>query len=468
MRLQEALVGIVGSPHVLTDPAEIEPYVTEQRQRFVGRAAVVVRPGSTDEVARVVAACAATGAPVVPIGGNTSLCGGATADDPNAVVVDLRRMNAVRAIDPVGRTVIVDAGCTVAAVRDAARAVGSSLALSFGAEGSATIGGAVSTNAGGVNVVRHGMVRRHVLGLEVVLADGRVLDDLRSVHKDNTGYALSQLFVGAEGTLGVVTAVALHLSGPVADRVVALLDVPDLSAALSVLGQVRSASDDRLTSFEVVDRAALDLVERYCPEVAVPLAPRAWAVLVELTSSRPRSDIADVLERAVGAGAAEGTVDDAIVAPSEQAAAALWRLRDAVPEAERRAGGSIKHDVSVPLPAVPELVMRCRQEVTRLAPAATTVVFGHLGDGNVHLNVVGVAPEGELAVTDAILAVVHELRGSFSAEHGVGRLKRDALLRYRDPVALDVMNALKRALDPAGTMNPGVMLPGPGPGSVRS
>ncbi len=463
MNLHSTLVDLIGARHVVVDPAEIAPYLSDHRQRFVGRAAAVVRPATTGEVAGVVRACAAAGAPVVPFGGNTSLCGGATADDPRAVVIDLRRMHAVRSIDPVGRTIVVDAGCTVGAVRDAARAAGCSLALSFGAEGSATIGGAVSTNAGGVNVVRYGMVRRQVLGVEVVLADGRVLDDLRTLHKDNTGYALSQLFVGAEGTLGVVTAVALHLNGPVAERVVALLDVPDLPAALAVLGTVRSASDDRLTSFEVADRAALDLVERHCPEVAVPLAPRSWAVLVELSSARTRSDVADVLERALGVCAAEGTVDDAIVAPSEHAAAELWRLRDAVPEAERRAGGSIKHDVSVPLPAVPDLVDRCRREVQRVAPGASTVVFGHLGDGNAHLNVVGVPPEGESAVTQAVLEVVHDLHGSFSAEHGIGRSKREALLRYRDPVALEVMITLKHALDPTGIMNPGVMLPGPNP-----
>ena len=454
---------LLGERQVLTAVEDLAPYCTDWRGRYSGRALCVVLPGSTEQVAAVVRACAAAGVAIVPQGGNTGLCGGATPVG-GEVVVCLRRMNRIRAIDADNNSITVEAGCTLQAVQEAAAAVERLFPLSLAAEGSATLGGNLSTNAGGVQVLRYGNTRELTLGLEVVLADGRVWNGLRALRKDNTGYDLKHLFIGAEGTLGLITAATLKLFPRPRVHATAWVAVPDPTAALRLLGLLRDAAGDNVTAFEIVGRTALELVLRHIPNARNPLAGKPeWQVLIEL--SGVRDDLAATLEQALQDAAELGLVDDAALAASETQTAALWALRENVSEAQRMEGVSIKHDIAVPVSSVAEFILRADAALQAAFPAVRIVCFGHMGDGNLHYN--QSRPDAQsnaefiaqtAAVNRVVHDLVHELGGSISAEHGLGQLKRDDVRRYKSGTEMDLMRAVKRALDPHGLMNPGKLL----------
>ena len=457
------LAGIVGESRVLTRTEDTAAYCTDWRGRYTGEPLCVVIPGTTAEVSAVVRACIEAGAAIVPQGGNTGLCGGATPVGGEVVVV-LARLNRIRAVDPDNNSITVEAGCTLHSVQEAAREAGRLFPLSLAAEGSATIGGNLSTNAGGVQVLRYGNARELALGLEVVLPDGRVWDGLRGLRKDNTGYDLKQLFIGAEGTLGLITAATLKLFPQPRARATAWVAVPDPSAAVALLGRVREAAGDNVTAFEIIGRPALQLVLRHIPDARDPLAGEpGWQVLVELSGAR--DDLAETLEAALGSAAAAGLVDDAVLATSVAQEDALWALRENISEAQKIEGVSIKHDVSVPVSRIAEFIARADAALRGNFPEVRIVCFGHIGDGNLHYN--QSKPDAEsnaefIARTGAVNRIVHdlvhELGGSISAEHGLGQLKREEVLRYKSRVEMDLMRAVKHALDPRGLMNPGKLL----------
>jgi FAD/FMN-containing dehydrogenase len=460
------LAAAVGPSHVLTAPADLAPRLTDWRGRYTGRALALVRPGSTAEVAAVVATCHEFGVPIVPQGGNTSMCGAATPDaSGNALLLSLGRMQRVRAIDAANATLTVEAGATLAAAQDAARAQGLLFPLSLAAEGTATVGGVLSTNAGGTAVLRYGNARELVLGLEVVLADGRVWDGLRGLRKDNTGYDLKQLFVGAEGTLGVVTAAVLKLFPAPRSQATALVAVPDPAAAVALLGALRGRLADRLTGFELIGALPLALCRKHHPALPDPLPGHAWYVLVQADDAAQDAPTATDLEAALGAAAGRGLVADATIAQSQAQAAALWALRENISEGQRREGPNVKHDISLPVSAIPRFLDEAAQALRAAFPGVRFVTFGHVGDGNLHYNLS--APEGEDAtafMANAPVAnrVVHDIvaahGGSISAEHGIGQLKRDELARYKSALELELMRRVKDALDPQGLMNPGKVL----------
>jgi D-lactate dehydrogenase (cytochrome) len=427
-----------------------------------------VLPRSTPEVAAVLSICTDAGIGVVPHGGNTSYCGGATPDESGRqIVLALARMNRVREVDAANFSITAEAGCVLADLQRAAAEAGRYFPLSLGAEGSCQIGGNLSTNAGGLAALRYGVARELTLGLEVVLPDGRVIEGLKSLRKDNTGYDLRHLFIGAEGTLGVITAASLKLFPAPRTVATAFVAVTGLTAAVGLLARLREATGDAVTSFELLPRLAVELVCRHVPGCRDPFErPHDWYVLCEIASSRDDPALRSLLEEALGAALEEGSVRDAVLAESGAQRDAFWRLRESVPEAQRSDGASIKHDVSVPVAQLPAFVTRATEAVLAVAPAGRMIVYGHVGDGNLHFNVsqpVGAPAQDFLAlasaVADAVYAQVREFRGSISAEHGIGRLKRDALGRYKDQVDLDLMRSLKRAIDPRGIMNPGKVLP---------
>lgn len=467
--LLDRLKSIVGPSGWIDDPATIAPYLVDQRGLYRGRAALLLRPASTEEVAAVVRQCAEARVGIVPQGGNTGLVGGATPDpEGRQVLLCLERMNRIRAIDPLDYTMIVEAGCILRQVQEAAAKVDRLFPLSLGAEGSCQIGGTLSTNAGGTNVLRYGNARELVLGLEVVLPDGRIWNGLRTLRKDNTGYDLKQLFLGAEGTLGIITAAALRLFPMPRERVTGFVAVRDLNAALELLARCRAGSGDRVSSFELLPRSGIELALRHVPDAIDPLAgTHDWYVLIELTSSLAGEGLRATLERILAEALEAGLVVDATIAQSGAAADRLWRLREAIVEAQRYAGAAMKHDVAVPVSRVPDFVAQASAAVAAALPGVRIIPFGHLGDGNVHFNLN--RPEesddaGFLARRAEITAIVHDiaasLGGSISAEHGVGRLRRDDLPRYKSAVELDLMRRVKAALDPDGIMNPGkVLLP---------
>ncbi|MDH4181514.1 MAG: FAD-binding oxidoreductase [Betaproteobacteria bacterium] len=460
------LAAAVGPSHVLTAPADLAPWLTDWRGRYTGRALALVRPGSTAEVAAVVAACREHGVPIVPQGGNTSMCGAATPDTSgNALLLSLGRMHRVRAIDSANATLTVEAGVTLAAAQDAARAQDMLFPLSLASEGSATVGGVLSTNAGGTAVLRYGNARELVLGLEVVLADGRVWDGLRGLRKDNTGYDLKQLFVGAEGTLGIVTAAVLKLFPAPRSQATAFVAVPDPAAAVALLGGLRGRLADRLTGFELIGALPLALCRKHHPALPDPLPGHAWYVLVQADDGAQDAPTAADLEAALGAAAERGLVADATIAQSQAQAAALWALRENISEGQRREGPNVKHDISLPVSAIPRFLDEAAHSLRAALPGVRFVTFGHLGDGNLHYNLS--APEREdatafMANAPAANRIVHDLvaahGGSISAEHGIGQLKRDELARYKSALELELMRRVKDALDPQGLMNPGKVL----------
>mgnify|MGYP000976066728 FL=1 len=459
--LVSRFAAIVGANHAITDPLEQEGYLVEERGLYHGRTAAVLRPGSVEEVSAILTLASETGTPIVPQGGNTGLVGGQIPFD-GEIVLSLRRLDRLREIDVVSNTMTCEAGMLLATVQDAAAKVDRFFPLSLGSEGSCTIGGNLATNAGGIAALAYGLARDLVLGLEVVLADGRIWHGLNKLKKDNTGYDLKDLFIGAEGTLGVITAAVLKLFPAPTTVETAFAGVPSLDAALDLFALTQEMTGGATKSFELIGRLPIAFALRHGPGLRDPLAaPYPWYVLVELTASR-RGNLRDTLEEVLATALERGLIGDAAIADSLDQRRAFWRLREFIVEAQKLEGGSIKHDISVPIAAVPEFITQADAAVEALVPGARPVPFGHLGDGNIHYNVsqpVGADKEAYLArwqeMNDCVHAVVRKLGGSISAEHGIGRLKREDLVRVKDPVALDLMRALKRTLDPKGILNPG-------------
>jgi FAD/FMN-containing dehydrogenase len=463
----ERLREILGADGLLTAAADCAPFLTDHRRLFQGAALAVALPRSVTQVSQLLSLCDAQRVGVVPHGGNTGYCGGATADESGRqLVLSLRRLNRIRSLEAANYSLIAEAGCVLAQVQRAADEADRYFPLSLGSEGSCQIGGNLSTNAGGVSVLRYGMMRDLVLGLEVVLADGRVLPALSTLRKDNTGYDVRSLFLGAEGTLGVITAASLRLFPKIRARATALAAVPEVRAAVELLARLRDASSDRVNSFELIPRIAIELTTRHIPGVTDPLErPYPWYVLCELASARAAEPLDAVLEESLGSALIQGVVLNAALARSERERAALWKLRESIPEAQRLEGAGLKHDVSVPVAALAQFVTRASQWVSANVPDGLLIAYGHVGDGNLHFNV-SVAPGAErerfLAREEPVRRAIHdlvsELGGSFSAEHGIGRLKVGELERYTSPVELALMRAVKRAFDPHGIMNPGKVL----------
>ena len=426
----------------------------------------VLRPADTAELAAAVRVCVAHGVAMVPQGGNTSMVGGAVPNAAGQVVVSLARLNRVRAVDALDMTMTVEAGVTLKAAQDAAAELGCLLPLSISSEGTAQVGGVLATNAGGNNTVRYGNARDLVLGIEAVLPDGQVLNGLRRLRKDNTGYCLRQLLVGSEGTLGIIAAAVLKLVPQPREREVTLCAVPSADAALALFGRLQRHDPASLIAFEYMNGTGMELVLRHIPGAVLPVSPAAHYCLVELATPREAAGLRAGLEQALEAALEEGVVLDAVVAGSEAQRAALWRLREEHAEAQKREGASVKNDVSVPVSRVPELLRRGEAAVAALVPGARCVAFGHIGDGNIHFNFAQpAAMDGDAflarghAIMDAVGAVVQALDGSFSAEHGVGQLKPYMMDGWRGGAELDAMRRIKAALDPAGLMNPGKVLP---------
>ena len=460
----ERLKAAVGPKGYTTDPDEIAPLCQSWRDNWRGWVPMVVRPANTAEVAAVVAICAETGTPMVPQGGNTGLTGGSQPHDTGAeIILSTTRMNRVREIDTVNNTMTVDAGCILASLQDAASDADRLFPLSLAAEGSCQIGGNLSTNAGGTQVLRYGNARNLVLGLEVVLPDGRIWDGLRGLRKDNTGYDLKQFFIGAEGTLGIITAAVLKLFPKPTEIQTALVAVPDPAASLSLLSRATEAVGEQVTAFELIQRRAIDFVLSNVPGVPDPLEQSyPWYVLMEISGQGPPDSLRDTVEGLLGGGLEDGEVLDAVLAANRAQGQALWKIRESIPEAQNHEGQSVKHDVSVPLSRIAEFIERADQALAAAYPGVRCVAFGHIGDGNIHYN--PAQPLGERgadfakeygAVNRIVHDLISELNGSISAEHGLGRLRRDEARRYKSDVEMDLMQTLKDALDPTNIMNPG-------------
>jgi FAD/FMN-containing dehydrogenase len=463
----DELKAAVGSGSWFDSPADLAPYVVDFRGLYRGATPLVLMPRDSREVCRILEICNRREAAVVPHGGNTSYCGAATPDESGTqIVLSMRRLNRIRRLDGADYSMIVESGCTLAEAQGAARTVDRLFPLSLGSEGTAQIGGNLSTNAGGTAVLRFGMMRDLVLGLEVVLADGRIVSGLKSLRKDNTGYDVKSLFIGAEGTLGVITAASLKLFPLPADTATALVGVDSPQHALDLLGRLRTAAGDQVTTFELMPQLAVELTVKHIAGVANPLDQgTAWYLLIELTSPNPRQNLAGLLADELQHAAADGVVKDAMIATSIAQSLAMWKLRESVPEAQRHHGASLKHDISVPVSSVPKLIEEGSALVRRLVPEGDVVGYGHLGDGNLHFNV-SLRPGADKTaflqrggpLEHAVFDLVDSLGGSISAEHGIGKLKAAEFASRADPVELAVMRDLKRALDPKGILNPGKIL----------
>ena len=474
--LHEAVAAIVGARHVLTADADTAPFVTDWRDRYHGRALLVARPGSAAEVAEIIALCAGRGVPVVPQGGNTGLCGAATPDaDGRAVVLRLDRLNRIRDIDTVGGTMLVEAGCVLQTIQEAAEAAGLLFPLSLGAEGSCQIGGNIATNAGGTAVLRYGPTRDLVLGLEVVLPDGTVCDWMAPLRKNTTGYDLKQLFVGAEGTLGIITAAAVKVFPKPAQTATAMVTIAGPEDGLRLLERLRAQIGDRLSSFEVINRAQVDTVLRHMPGTAMPFAePSPWYLVIEATDTMTQYDLHAVLLALLEAALEAGIIGDAVVPASTAQAEGLWQVRHSVSEANKRAGYGVTHDTAVPLRSQAEFVRAIERRIPPEFPDADVLMVGHMGDGNIHVVVMldeamAATHAGRIAATARINAIVDEvtlsLRGTISAEHGIGQSNKRRLLDGRGEGDVALMRRIKAALDPDALLNPGKMFdPAPGPG----
>ena len=445
-------------------PGDMAPYLAEPRGLYQGKAALIARPASTEQVSAVIAVCHEHGIPVVPQGGNTSLVGAAVPDDSGAaIVLSLSRLNRIRSLDAANDTITVEAGCVLANVQAAAAEADRLFPLSLGSEGSCQIGGNLSTNAGGTATLRYGNARELVLGLEVVLPSGEIWDGLRALRKDNTGYDLKQLFIGAEGTLGVITAAVLRLFPPPRDKVTALVGVPEPAAALELLASLRAGTGNAVVAFELISGFASGLALKHIEGVRNPVAgEHPWYVLVELAWSREPGPLREALEGVLAEALDRALVGDAVLADSQGQAEALWRLREAVAEAQAYEGASIKHDIAVPVSKVPEFLARADALVEAAMPGVRVCAFGHLGDGNIHYNLT--QPEGMdgeeflgqwAPMNRLVHGLVDALGGSISAEHGIGQLKRQEIRQYKSEIELNLMRTLKSVLDPKGIMNPG-------------
>jgi FAD/FMN-containing dehydrogenase len=459
------LTEIVGPAHALTDPDRQLPYLREWRDLYQGRASIVLRPATTQEVSRIMALAHDHALPVVPQGGNTGLVGGQIPMH-GEILLSLGRLKRIRAIDAAGYTMTVEAGLTLAAAQAAAHSAGRLFPLSLASEGSCQIGGNLATNAGGVGVLAYGNARQQVLGLEVVLADGRVWDGLKSLKKDNTGYDLKDLFIGSEGTLGVITAAVLKLAPKPAEKATALVTLPDLDAALALFTLAQETAATGLTAFEFMPRLALEFVLRNVPGTRDPFpAPHPWYALLEVSAPKADGTAERLLTEALEAATGRDLVGEAVLARSLAQARDLWRLRESISEAQKPEGGNIKHDISVPVAGIPAFVACANQVVERLCPGARPLAMGHFGDGNVHYNIAqppGMDKERFLARWPEIARAVHDtvvaMGGSISAEHGIGLMKRAELAHAKSPVEMDLMRRIKAALDPKGILNPGKLL----------
>ncbi|MDJ0700446.1 MAG: FAD-binding oxidoreductase [Woeseiaceae bacterium] len=460
--LLERLKDIVGPRGWTTDPHELEPHLTEWRGVVHGATPIMVSPASVRQVADIVNACRAASVALVPQGGNTGLCAGAVPDaSGEQVLLSLSRLNRIRSIDADDFSMTVDAGCVLADVRSAAEEAGRLFALSLGAEGSCQIGGNLATNAGGINVIRYGTARSQVLGLEVVLADGRVWNGLRRLRKDTAGYDLKQLFIGSEGTLGIITGASLKLFPPPGDTQVALLGLDAAERAVELLAQLRTRLGDSIQAFELIGDRPIRWVERHIPGASLPFSERhRWYALIEAAAAD-----GDALQSHLLRALESGAVTDVVVAKNESEAEALWRIRHSISEAEKQEGACLKHDISVPIGAMADFLRRGEKLLADLCPDARLVAFGHVGDGNLHYNVA--QPAGGDAgaflartevISGAVYDLVRDLGGSISAEHGIGTLKKAWMHKYADPVEIDLMRTLKQALDPGNLLNPGKVI----------
>ena len=454
--LIEQLKEIVGPKGWSTDPIDLELKLTDWRRTFTGATPIVVSPASTDEVAAVVRACAKAQVALVPQGGNTGMCAGAVPDESGAqIVLCMARMNAIRDVDAMNYSMEVEAGCILHDVQNAANEEDRLFALSLGAEGSCQIGGNISTNAGGVNVVRYGTARAQVLGLEAVLADGTVVSSLRSLRKDTAGYDLKQLFIGSEGTLGIITAATLKLFPLPGDITTVMFALKSSGDAVRLLSHVRGSIGDRIEAFELISSFVLDLVLKHIPDLPLPFADdSAWYVLADFAGV-PEEE----LQRSLIAAIELELVDDVIVAKNETEAAGLWRLRHSISESERAEGRALKHDISVPISRFEEFLRRGDELLAERFPEGQLIAFGHVGDGNLHYNVALPADfEHHEEVTTAIYSLLVEMGGSISAEHGIGQAKREYLPKYRNKGEIELMRTLKKSLDPNNILNPGKVI----------
>ena len=467
-KLISDLQALLGPQAVLTAAADLEPYVVDWRGVYRGSAAAVVRPSNTAQVAAVMKLCAESATPLVPQGGNTGMCG-ASVPNPGGgeIVLSLARMNKILNVDPLNNTLTAEAGCVLANIQQAAVDAGRLFPLSLGAEGSCQIGGNLSTNAGGVNVLRYGNTRDLVLGLEVVLPDGRIWNGLRGLRKDNTGYDLKHLFIGAEGTLGIITAATLKLFPRPAANATAWIAVRDPEAALQLLALMRRHCNDRITAFELISRHSLELVWRHVPGTRDPLAEaHDWYVLTELADAGDEQSLRDDLERALESALQDELAVDAVIAESRTQAQALWHMRESIPEGARQEPVMVyRHDIAVAVGRIPEFIREAQAELEKRFPDVRLICFGHLGDGNLHYNAylpdrlrTDAAARDAHDVTETVYDIVQQYGGSFSAEHGIGLSKVAELARYKSAVELDLMRTVKRALDPQGLLNPGKVL----------
>jgi len=462
----QAIKDLLGPQGYLESDADRAPFEVDFRAIHRGQTPLVALPQSTAQVAQLVRYCADQRIGIVPQGGNTSYCGGATPHAGNSeIVVSLRRMNRIRSVDALNDSMTAEAGCVLETLQDAAAAANRLLPMSLGSEGSCTLGGVIATNAGGTTVLRYGMMRELVLGLEVVLPDGRVLDQLRALRKDNTGYDVKQLFIGAEGTLGIVTAACVKLFPKPAGMATAMVALTSPAAALDLLAALKSGLGAAITTFELMPRIALEFVCRHIAGARDPFGePHPWYVLAEVSLPQTDSDLAGRFESALADAISGERVADAVTASSDSQREALWRLRETIPEAQRHEGAGLKHDISVEPQRLPQFIDEGGALLARIVPGARLVAYGHLCDGNLHINLSPAkgADEALLAAADQVRRAVHDLvaghGGSISAEHGIGQLKIAELQRYEDPVAFALMHAIKKVIDPLGIMNPGKVL----------
>lgn len=465
--LIDALTAIVGERYALRQPEEQAPYLMEWRDKYFGKTPVVLRPGNAQEVSAILKLANEAHVGIVPQGGNTGLVGGQIPfESGDEIVVSLERLNKVRDVDAAGGYMVAEAGVTLADVQMAADEKGALFPLSLGSEGSCRIGGNLASNAGGVQVLAYGNARDLTLGLEVVLADGRIWNGLRALKKDNTGYDLKQLFIGSEGTLGIITAAVLKLHPKPAEHATALVAVGDLDATLHLFERAREAAGTNLTAFEFLSGWGLETVTTHMPGNRKPLdGSSPWYVLIEISSGIADGSAQGVMERILGEALEQGWASDAVLAASLEQSHQIWKLREDLSEAQKFVGGSIKHDISVPVAEIPEFVRRGADVVEGVCPGARPFIFGHFGDGNVHYNVAQPQAMDKSAYLDlwdemseAVHALVADMGGSISAEHGIGRMKREALTRFRSKTELDMMRAVKAAFDPNGILNPGKVL----------
>lgn len=459
--LLDELIDIVGASACVTDENDLRPQLTEWRNVLHGKTLAMVRPGSTLEVSRVLQACSRAKTAVVPQGGNTGLCGGAIPDDSGTqVLLSLSRMNRIRAMNTEDFSVVVEAGCILANLQQAALDSGLYFPLSLSAEGSCQIGGNLSTNAGGINVIRYGNARQQVLGLEVVLSDGTIINGLRALHKDTAGYDLKQLFIGSEGTLGIITAACLRLYPHPGETATALAGLDDAADAVKLLGVLRRALGDRIEAFELISGRAMRFVDRHIAGCTVPgEVGGEWFVLTEVALGGD----SEILEAALTLALRDGLIVDALVAKNAAESESLWRMRHSISEAQKFEGPSIKHDIAIPIAAMRQFLAECEARLRDLEPTARPVIFGHVGDGNLHYNLsvsaeIAGDPVRAKRITTTIYDLVSEFDGTISAEHGIGVLKKDYLAQYRSAVEVDLMRRLKACLDPGNTLNPGKVI----------